>query len=220
MSRIPWYFARAAGLVAWTLLTASVFWGLSISTKLFRGKPRPAWMLDLHRYLGGLATIFTGLHVAAIVADSYVHFGLASILVPFASSWRPVAVAWGVVGMYMLLAVEITSLARKHLSKKLWRATHFASFPLFVLASLHALTAGTDANAWLVQGGVAVAVFGIAGLTWLRVVRSMRARSAIAPRSRPGGVLPQQRVVDPDQIQRLPSGVAERPPEVDAMVSA
>ena len=41
MSRVPWYVARAAGLVAWTLLTASVFWGLSISTKVFRGKPRP-----------------------------------------------------------------------------------------------------------------------------------------------------------------------------------
>ena len=156
--QIPWYVARAAGLIAWTLLTASVLWGLSISTRVFRGKPRPAWLLDLHRYLGGLATIFTVLHVGAIIADSYVHFDLMSVLIPFASSWRPVAVAWGVVGLYLLLAVQLTSLARTKLPKKLWRATHFASFPLFAFATLHALTAGTDRSAWLVQAAAAAAV--------------------------------------------------------------
>jgi methionine sulfoxide reductase heme-binding subunit len=174
VSHVPWFVARAAGLVAWTLLTASVFWGLSISTKVFRGNPRPAWMLDLHRYLGGLATIFTALHVGAIVADTYVHFDLMSILIPFASSWRPVAVAWGVVGMYLLLAVELTSLIRTKLPKKLWRATHVASFPLFGLATLHALTAGTDAKAWIVQVVVAVATVSVVAMTALRVKRASR----------------------------------------------
>jgi len=177
VSRVPWYVARAAGLVAWTLLTASVFWGLSISTKVFRGKPRPAWMLDLHRYLGGLATIFSVLHVGAIVADSYVHFDLMSILIPFASSWRPTAVAWGVVGMYLLLAVELTSLIRTKLPKKLWRVTHYASFPLFGLATLHALTAGTDATAWIVQAAAVAATLGIVAMTVLRVKQTSRQKS-------------------------------------------
>ena len=218
--QIPWYVARAAGLVAWTLLTASVFWGLSISTKVFRGKPRPAWMLDLHRYLGGLATIFTVLHVGAIVADSYVHFDLMSVLIPFASSWRPVAVAWGVVGLYLLLAVEVTSLLRTRLPKKLWRATHFASFPLFGLATLHALTAGTDGSAWLVQLGAAAAVIGIAAMTVLRVVQSRRARSALPRTAGTGRVALQQRIVDAHQVERLSSGVAQRPREVNAVISA
>ena len=214
--QIPWYVARAAGLVAWTLLTASVFWGLSISTKVFRGKPRPAWMLDLHRYLGGLATIFTVLHVAAIVVDSYVHFDLMSILIPFAGSWRPVAVAWGVVGMYLLLAVELTSLVRTRLPKKLWRATHYASFPLFGLATLHALTAGTDGSAWLVQ----LAAIGIAAMTVLRIVQSRRARSVLLRSAGSGRVVLQQRVVDADEVERLARAAAQRPREVDAVISA
>ncbi|MGZ4139219.1 MAG: 2Fe-2S iron-sulfur cluster-binding protein, partial [Actinomycetota bacterium] len=123
MNHLAWYVARAAGLVAWTLLTASVVWGLSITTKVLRGRPRPAWLLDMHRYLAGLAVIFTGVHIAGIVADSYVHFDVMSVLIPFASRWRPGAVAWGVAGLYMLLAVELTSLARARLPKKLWRAT-------------------------------------------------------------------------------------------------
>ena len=55
-SQLWWYVARAGGIVAWALLTASVLWGLILSTKLRPPRVRPAWTLDLHRFLGGLAT--------------------------------------------------------------------------------------------------------------------------------------------------------------------
>jgi predicted ferric reductase len=126
-------------------------------------------LLDLHRYLGGLATIFVGVHVAAIVADSYVHFDLVSILVPFASAWKPAGVACGVVAMYLVLAVELTSLARRHLPRRLWRMTHVASFPLFVSATVHGFTAGTDRhNMAYILAGAAVTV-AVAGLTLRRI---------------------------------------------------
>jgi predicted ferric reductase len=176
-STLPWYIARSAGLVAWALLTASVVWGLLMSTKApaLGRRPRKSWMLDLHRYLGGLATIFTGVHIAGVVADSYLHFGWLATLVPFASTWRPAAIAWGVVGLWLLVAVELTSLARRRLPRRLWRAVHLASFPLFLTATAHAVTAGTDAGTWLFQGVVVVAVVTVAGLTGLRV------RQAVEP---------------------------------------
>src|SRR5436190_691948 len=145
-SQLPWYVARSAGIVAWALLTASVLWGLTMTTRFTGRRVRRPWLLDLHRYLGGLAAIFTGVHVLAILLDSYVHFDLASVLVPFASSWHPVAVAWGVVAAYLLVAVELTSLARGHMPRRIWRAIHFASFPLFLLATVHGITSGTDAH--------------------------------------------------------------------------
>src|SRR5690348_10185557 len=101
----PWYVARAAGLTSWALLVFATLWGLALSTKILGKRPRPNWILDLHRWLGGLAVIFTGVHVGALLLDQYVHFGVKEVLVPFASSWRPAAVAWGVVALYMLLAV-------------------------------------------------------------------------------------------------------------------
>ena len=54
------------------------------------------------------------------------------------------AVAWGVVAGYLLLAVELTSLARARLPKRAWRRVHTASFVLFVMATVHGLSAGTD----------------------------------------------------------------------------
>jgi DMSO/TMAO reductase YedYZ heme-binding membrane subunit len=144
MGQLWWDTARAGGIVSWCLLAASVLWGLAMSTRTVPGRVRPNWMLDVHRFLGGLAVVFVGVHVASIVLDSYVHFGLAEVLVPLASSWHPVAVAWGIVGLYLLLAVELTSLARRRLARRTWRAVHALSFPLFAMATIHGITAGTD----------------------------------------------------------------------------
>jgi predicted ferric reductase len=168
-STVWWYATRSSGLVAWALLGGSVLWGLALSTKVLRGKPRPNWILDLHRFLGGLALVFTAVHVIAILLDSYVSFGLVEVLVPFTGTWHPAAVAWGIVGLYLLLAVELTSLARKRLSKKIWRATHYLSFPLFAFTSVHALTAGTDRHTLLMRAVIAVVAVTVTGLTWSRL---------------------------------------------------
>ncbi|MCU1456874.1 MAG: Flavodoxin reductase (ferredoxin-NADPH reductase) family 1 [Actinomycetia bacterium] len=171
-SNLLWYTARAGGIVAWTLVSASVVWGLLMSTKVTGKKVRPNWMLDLHRGLGALAVIFTVVHVAAIMLDSYVPFGWVSNLVPFTSSWHPVAVAWGIIGLYLMLAVELTSLVRNRLPKRVWRGIHFASFGLFVTSAVHALTAGTDSGTLALEAWILGCVALVVGLTVLRVLQA------------------------------------------------
>jgi predicted ferric reductase len=152
------------------MLAFSVLWGLILSTKAFGSKPRPNWVLDLHRFVGGAAVIFTGIHVVSLVLDSYIEFGIREILVPFASSYRPAAVAWGVIALYVLLAVEITSLLRRRISKRLWRMTHFLSFPLFILATAHGVTAGSDKDTFLLRTAFIIATAAVGGLTALRLI--------------------------------------------------
>jgi predicted ferric reductase len=171
MGQLWWDTARAGGIVSWCLLAASVVWGLAISTRTVPGRVRPGWMLDLHRFLGGLAVVFVGVHVASIVLDSFVHFGLTDVLVPLASSWHPVAVAWGIVGLYLLLAVELTSLVRRRLPRRLWRAVHALSFPLFALATVHGLTAGTDRGNLLWQVTVWATTAAVVFLTAVRLLQ-------------------------------------------------
>ena len=193
--QLAWYVARATGIVGWTLLAASVVLGLALSTRTRPGGVRPNWLLDLHRHLGGLATIFTAVHVSAIVADTYVHFGPADVLVPFASSWRPAAVAWGVASMYLLAAVELTSLARRRLPPRLWRAVHVSAFPLFATSTVHALTAGTDASSRPFTALVGAVTAAVVLLTTKRVVqrasagrRPARHDATHVARGRGGGV--------------------------------
>lgn len=125
-------------------------------------------MLSLHRYLGALAVVFVGVHVAGIMLDSYTSFGPADVLVPFASSWHPVAVAWGIVGMYLLAAIEVTSLLRHKLSNKAWHSIHLLSYILFGFVTVHFVTAGTDAKAILASTAAVLvataAAFGSAAL--------------------------------------------------------
>lgn len=148
-SQVWWFVARSSGIVAWALLSLSVCWGLFLSTKAVAKASAPAPLLDLHRHLGGLAVVFTAMHLVGLVADSYVSFGWAEILVPMASTWKPGAVAFGIVGMYLLVAVELSSLAKRRLSHRLWRWIHRSSFVLYVAATYHGIAAGTDhSNQW------------------------------------------------------------------------
>ena len=168
-----WYLARATGYVAWALVTTSVITGLLLSTRLTNGRPTPAWILDLHRFLAGTAVGFTGLHVAGLVADNYVHFGAADILVPFAASWRTVPVGLGVIAMYLLAAIEISSLLMRRLPRRLWRGIHLSSYVAFWLATFHLATAGTDASHPLSR----VATAGvIATVVFLTLVRALSGR--------------------------------------------
>ncbi len=141
-----WYLARSSGLIAGVLLVAAFVWGVLLSTQLVKPVKRAAWLLDLHRWLGGLTVVFVVLHLVGLLADSYVEFDLASIFVPFASEWRPAAVTWGVAGLYILTAVQLTSWqpVRARLSRKVWRAVHLLSFPLLWVVAMHSGAAGTD----------------------------------------------------------------------------
>jgi predicted ferric reductase len=189
-----WYTARAGGIVAWVLMALSVLWGLALSTKALGRRARPNWILDLHRFLGGLALVFTGVHVVAIMADSYVHFGLVEVLVPFTGAWHPAAVAWGIIGLYFLAAVEITSLLRRRLSKRVWRATHFLSFPLFALTTVHALSAGTDSGTFALRWGVIATAEAVTVLTFIRIQHVERPQRPVRPLGAPTSALTARRL--------------------------
>lgn len=161
--QIWWYLTRSSGFIAWGLSILAIMLGLALATRALGPNPRPAWLLDLHRFVGGLTVLFLAVHLGALVADSYVHFGVADLLVPFASSWRSGAVAWGVVAFWFLVAVELSSLMMRRLPRRTWRAIHLTSYLAAVMATIHALTAGTDADnplvIWSVVASLSAATF-------------------------------------------------------------
>jgi sulfoxide reductase heme-binding subunit YedZ len=141
-----WFLSRAAGIVAWLMLTASVLWGIVLATDLFPRWRRRAWLTDLHRWLAGLTVFFLAGHLATLLADSHAKFRVLDVLVPYASTWRPTAIAAGVVAFWLLLAVEGTALAMKRLPGKWWRDIHIVSYWVFWLTTIHAAFAGTDTS--------------------------------------------------------------------------
>lgn len=185
MDSLPWYVARSAGIVAWSLASLSVLWGLFLSTRVLGRRPRANWLLDLHRFLGGLTVVFVAVHMVGLYFDKWVSFSLGELLVPFASDWNPFAVALGIVAMWLLLAVEITSLLRKRIPKRMWRGVHFASYVVFLSGTLHLLLAGTDRHSTTLLWTVAVVSGAVALFTIYRIIGpgrpSSEQRATIAP---------------------------------------
>lgn len=143
---IWWYISRASGIVAWITLTASVLWGIVLVTDLFPKQRRAAWLLGMHRWLAGLTFFFIAGHLVTLLFDSYAKFSVRAVLVPYASTWRPTAIAVGVIGFWLLIAIEVTALAMKRFSKKWWRNIHIASYGVFWAVCIHGALAGTDSN--------------------------------------------------------------------------
>jgi predicted ferric reductase len=160
-SATAWYAARAGGILAYLVLTASVAVGLLMSGRA-RLQRWPRFALeDVHRFLGILAGTFIVIHGGALLLDQFVPFSLGQLLVPGTSSYRPFAVALGVVAAELLAALALTNHYRKRLPHRLWRRLHMLNFAVWGFALVHGLTAGTDAfttwalvlyagSAWLV----------------------------------------------------------------------
>lgn len=188
--QIWWYVARSGGIVALLLAGLAVLWGLALSTRVLRGTPAPAWLLAVHRRLGGLALAFTGVHVAGLVLDDHVEFGPSEILVPLASAWKPGPVAWGVVAAYLLVAVEVSSLLMRRLPRRWWKAIHASSWVLLWTGLVHGATAGTDAGHPAYVAATATMAILTVFLTGHRIVGSRTG-------ARPGAPTPGRRPVAP-----------------------
>jgi ferredoxin-NADP reductase len=166
-SAVWWYVARASGLVAWLLLGMSVVGGLLLAVRLTQGRSR-AWTQGLHEFVGALAVVFTGIHLASVLAADQLRIGLWQLLVPFTRPDNPVAQGCGVLACYLLIAVVSTSWARASLPWKWWRRLH-----LLALACAHTALAGTDTTSPIMHwAGLVVG----AVILFLAVLRLLTAR--------------------------------------------
>ena len=190
MGQTAWYASRATGIVATALVVAALVWGFFFSARNTGARRRPAWWLDLHNWLGGLALAMTGVHLVAVYLDHNSGIGVAELLVPGAS---PFAITWGVIAAYLLAIAVFTSWPRKRLRPVSWRIVHLGSVLGAALAGVHAYQAGSDAAELLFQMGlVALAAFGayaafvrIFAVLLPRLTRSQPAHSGGQPRSEP-----------------------------------
>jgi methionine sulfoxide reductase heme-binding subunit len=165
-STVLWYASRATGVVALLLLTAVMLVGLLVTRQgRLPGLPRFA-VSGLHRNLSLLATAFVAVHVVTAVADGYVDIPILSAVIPFTSPYERLWLGIGAVSFDLMLASVVTSLLRRHLSRRAWRAVHLTAYACWPVAWAHSVFASGD-----LQGGVllviaiacAVAVVGATG---------------------------------------------------------
>jgi methionine sulfoxide reductase heme-binding subunit len=186
-SQALWFVSRASGLAVLAAFSAAVVAGVAGRLGLGgvrggrppRSQQSPGGRLrlaagELHRTLALFSVAFLGLHVATAIMDPFVRIGWAAAVLPLASPYRALAIGLGALAVDLGAAVLVTSLVRRRLGYRAWRAVHWLAYLAWPTAFGHAITAGTDLRIWwaaLVLWGCAAAV-GTAViarlLAWLR----------------------------------------------------
>ena len=101
--------------------------------------------VELHRSLALLSVVFLAIHIVTAIArplhEARARGGARAprLLV------SPAAVALGVISVYLVLAVIVTSLLREQIGHRLWRASTGRPMPPGHSPFSHSLTAGSDA---------------------------------------------------------------------------
>lgn len=162
-----WYLMRGSGLVALVLLSLVVALGVVGATRWQSARWPRLVTAGLHRNLSLLALCLLAIHVGTALVDGWVGLRWFGAVVPFVATYRPLWVGLGVLAGDLVLAVVVTSLLRRHLGYRSWRAVHRATWLLWPLALAHGLTAGTDAlEPWALATTAACAAMVVAAVLW------------------------------------------------------
>ena len=176
-----WTTSRAAGVIAFAALTLDMVFGLSISTGILdRWIPRGA-SVDVHRWLSSVSLSLIAVHALVLMADRWVRYDAFDVLIPGVSSYRPGAIAIGIIATYAALVVHASFGWRKRIGQRAWRALHFLSFAIFLAAIAHGLLASSGGHPWLRH------VYAASGaiVSALVLVRVALAVTAVGSRQRP-----------------------------------
>lgn len=186
-----WVLARASGLTAYGLLTASVLAGLTVKGRPFGKLLRPASVTDIHGFLALLALGAVAAHGVALVADTVVTITPMALFVPGVIAYRPIWTSCGVVTAELMLVVYVSFSVRRWIGTAAWRRLHYMTYLLFAGATAHGLMSGTDThNAWalkLYAGSIGLVA---AATTW-RVLGGSRSRRRPPARAALRAELPQ-----------------------------
>jgi len=141
-----WDGLRAAGFASYLCLWFAVCSGMAVRMRFRPGPYALTWVLEAHRMSSALSLSFLAGHVAGLLVDPTVAFSVVDVLAGVSSGYRPLEVTLGAIAMWLLVVVLLSTGLSARMPYATWRNLHFLSFPAYVLALVHGITAGTDSG--------------------------------------------------------------------------
>jgi predicted ferric reductase len=138
------YVARVSGLITYGFLTMAVALGTFLATR-WRAFQGP-WLVAerLHPLFLLLAIAFLSFHLAALLFN---HFSWLVAFVPFVPSSRVIKAALGIISMYLMIVLSLSTYLIGFIGFRTWRVLHHAGFISWIVATFHGIAAGSDTGA-------------------------------------------------------------------------
>ena len=174
--RLPWYVTRITALLAYLALTASVVYGLLLSTKILDRIAHRAVSFTLHQDLSLVGLALALVHGAVLMIDRSVPYTPLQVVVPFLGPYRPLWVGIGQMAMALTIVVLVSFYLRRRIGQKAWRQVHYLSFLAFLGATVHGVMAGTDSGTSWASAGYIVATTIVVFLVTYRIVMAVADR--------------------------------------------
>jgi predicted ferric reductase len=177
-SSLPWQWSRLLAFGAYVALTASVVYGLLLSTKVLDAIAHRPITFALHQDLAAFGLGLAGVHGALLGLDRSVPMSIAQLAIPFAAPYRPVWVGLGQLAFWIAVVVVASFYVRRRIGQRAWRLLHYATFLAFAGATAHGLGSGSDTatfGRWLYLVATAVVAF----LFVYRIASAVLGRSAV-----------------------------------------
>jgi sulfoxide reductase heme-binding subunit YedZ len=189
VSTLPWMWlvSRASGLMLLVTFSAVMILGVAVKQGSVPRRVQRFTTAEVHRTLSLFAVALLALHIVTAVLDPFVSIGWWATVIPFASHYRPLALALGTLAIDLGGAVLLTSIFRRRLGHRIWRATHWLAYLSWPVAVLHTLSAGNaDMKIWW----VAAIVWGSISAVGAAVVLRLTSRGDHTQCGRPAPSLP------------------------------
>ncbi len=159
-----WYVIRAAGFTAAALLILLMISGIGQVTGLTYKVLEPVKAWAVHKALALALCGAIAVHVLFLLFDHYLPFTVPQILIPFLSHYSngtklaglgisSIAVALGILAMYGVAIIVLSSLGWIETKKSAWRNLHYISYFVMFAVFIHALGTGSDLKYGVFRAG-------------------------------------------------------------------
>jgi hypothetical protein len=174
LETVTWNVARTGGFTALILLTLSVAMGLALSSHWQTAHWPRIINNELHNFLTLLALVFAGIHILAIWLDPFTSFSWSEMFIPFMSHYRPIWMSFGIVSLYLGLAIGLSTWIRPVIGYKWWRRLHVLTLFLYIMIIVHGMAAGSDSRTWWGVSIYLISIFLIGTLLVMRLLQPVK----------------------------------------------
>jgi predicted ferric reductase len=150
-SEVFWYLGRSSGFVVYGLLAGSMALGLAISSRILDGFVQRGWFFEMHKFCSLVVVLATLLHVLVFIPDRHLGLSVGDLFIPLHAQVNPGPKVVAISTFYLMTALTLSFYITRWIGQKAWRYMHYASFLVMVGATIHAIWAGSDAQALVVR---------------------------------------------------------------------